>query len=84
MAKKQQPDLSNIFAKTEQAAPAPDDPVRPVGIGLKISEWGELEKIAAELGVTRHQLTMWILRDFTKRWRDGYRPQTETKKVLKT
>lgn len=47
MAKKQ-PDLTNIFAKTEPAPGSSEpDPVRPVGIGLKASEWADLELMAA-------------------------------------
>lgn len=88
MAKKQTVD-PNMFAKTEQAPmepvltePAPD-PVRPVGIGLKDSEWQRLEVIADELGVTRHTLSLWILRDFIKRFNAGWRPETDPKRVLR-
>lgn len=88
MAKKQTVD-TDLFAKTENTQPAPseaigEDPVKPVGIGLRGSEWGALDLIAAQLGVTRHALTLWILRDFIKRFEAGWRPETENKRVLKT
>jgi len=74
-----------VFSKTETGQPeAAPDPVRPVGIGLKASEWQRLEAMAAELGVTRHTLSLWILRDFIKRWDSGWRPETKTKQVLRT
>ena len=82
MAKKQTLD-PNMFAKTEPAPSDEPDPVRPVGIGLKASEWADLELMAAQLGVTRHSLSLWILRDFIKRFKDGWRPETENKRVLR-
>jgi hypothetical protein len=83
MAKKQTVD-TNLFARTEAAPDMSEpDPVRPVGIGLRGSEWGELDLMAAQLGVTRHSLTLWIVRDFIKRFKDGWRPETDTKRVLR-
>jgi len=84
MAKKQ-PDLMGMFTRTENPQTGADalDKIKPVGIGLKISEWERLEAAAGELGVNRHALAAWVLREFLTRWDAGYRPQTETKTVLK-
>ena len=86
MAKKQL-DMTGMFTQTEPPKTETDklDKIKPVGIGLKLSEWQRIEDIAAELGVNRHALGAWVLRDFLTRWEGGYRPQTETetKTVLK-
>jgi hypothetical protein len=83
---KKQPDMSDIFAKTEPdtepiAEPEKEDPVQPVGIGLRTSEWERMSEIAAELGMKRHALAMWALRDFMKRY-DAGEIETATKKTL--
>jgi hypothetical protein len=75
---KQKPDLSGVFTKTETEQPKKDK-IKPVGIGLKISEWERIEEIGAELGVNRHMLAAWILRDFIERYEAGYKPPTKTK-----
>jgi len=59
------------------------DKVYPLGIGLKKSEWTRLQVIADELGVKRHNLAMWVLRDFMRRYDAGERPATTQKTVLK-
>ena len=76
MARK--PDLTGVFTKTETEQPQKDK-IKPVGIGLKISEWDRIEEIGRELGVNRHMLAAWILRDFIERYEAGYRPPTKTK-----
>lgn len=76
---KQKPDLSNIFAKTETGSETPKDKIKPVGVGLKESEWERIESIGAELGANRHKLAAWIMRDFIARYDAGYRPPTKTK-----
>ncbi len=77
-----------VFNQTQPEPPKPEpsdepDPVKARGIGLKISEWQHLEAIADELGVTRHKLSLWILRDFIKRYDAGWRPETDPKRVLR-
>jgi len=70
--------------RTEPAQPQEEeqpDPVQPVGIGLKTSEWERMQEIADELGIKRHALAMWALRDFMQRYEAG-EIQTETKKTL--
>ena len=82
MAKK--PELNNIFGKTEpEAQPEAkhDDKVKAVGIGLKSSEWQRYEDIANELGMTRHALATYALRDFLKRY-DAGEIQTQTRPTL--
>lgn len=60
----------------------PED-VAPIGVGLTFEEGERLNDIAAELGVKRHALLLWLVRDFVRRWDAGERPPTETKSVLK-
>ena len=84
MAKKVKPNpLTDIFAKTEK--PGEDgrlpDPVRPRGIGLKTFQWKRLEEIAGETGTTAHNVAIWAVRDFLKRWAAG-KIRTKTKKHL--
>lgn len=86
MAKKQQPDLTNILARTEQPQPEqaqeqPIDKMQAVGVALKSSEWQRLGAIAQELGIKRHVLAQYVLRDFITRYDRG-EVKTETKKSL--
>ena len=82
MAKKKQ-DLSDIFAKTEPGPQEAKDPVMPVGIGIKTSEWARMGEIAQDLDITRHALAMWALRDFIRRYDAGeIETRTETKQTL--
>lgn len=85
MAKKQTSGLDELFQRTEPAEPQaqeqPEDPVRAIGIGLKVSEWALMEEIATEMGVTRHALAMWALRDFMQRY-DAGEIQTQTRPTL--
>lgn len=57
------------------------DPVRSRGVGLKGSEWEILDNIADEMNTTRHNLTVWIMRDFIRRYNRG-EIETITKKCL--
>lgn len=81
MAKKQSID-PDLFAKTEAPPAKGDDPVKAVGVGLRASEWARLQAIADELQVSRHELAMFIMRDWLKRYEAGERPKTRTKKEL--
>jgi len=67
----------NVFTKTEE----PEDKVKAVGVGLKDSEWQRLAAIAKELGMKRHELACWALRDFMRRFEAG-EIQTKTQKTL--
>lgn len=86
MAKKQRPTgLEEIFRKTEPPAGAlpeqPDDPITATGIGLRKSEWIRLEGIAKEMGMKKHALAAWALRDFLRRYKAG-EIQTENRPTL--
>ena len=59
----------------------PADPVESTGVGLRTSEWKRLEKIANELGETRHAVAAYAIRDFIRRYEAG-EIQTETRPTL--
>ena len=60
-----------------------DDIIKARGVGLKVSEWQELEKIANELGVTVHSLTSYGVRYFLKDYKQGkIKPQTKRTQTL--
>jgi hypothetical protein len=70
-------------AKKRMGRPGnPDDPIKPRGIGLRVSEWAELEAIAETMHAKTNHLAAWAIRDFVKRYKSGDLP-TETKTVLK-
>ena len=80
--------LASVWGgKPAAAPPAADpqpaaDPVKARGIGLRLSEWADLDKIAAELGIKPHALAAHALRDWLKRYAAGEIP-TETGRRLK-
>jgi hypothetical protein len=47
------------------------DPITSSGLGLRQSEWAELERIAAELGINRHALTVYAVRYFMAQYKAG-------------
>jgi hypothetical protein len=57
-----------------------DDIIKARGVGLKVSEWQELEQIAKDLDVTVHYLTSYGVRYFLKDYRQG-KIKPETKKT---
>jgi hypothetical protein len=58
------------------------DEVAPIGVGLTFAEGERLAEIAKEMGVeNRHYLLLWIVRDFMKRYEEGWRPPS-TKKTI--
>lgn len=58
------------------------DKIQARGIGLKGSEWEEIEKIAADLDTTTHAILAYGVRYFLKHWREGkIKTQTEVKKT---
>jgi len=78
---------AGLFTKTERLTqPGPqtesDDPVKPLGVGLRLSERARLDEIAHELGVARHALLLYAVRDFIRRYEAGERPKTKTVKTL--
>lgn len=68
-------DLTNPLAKTEptlpQAQPETKPKTKSTGIALLPEEWARFEVIAAELGLNRHRLGQWVLRDFITRYERG-------------
>lgn len=58
-----------------------NDKVKVIGIGLRESEWQQVEQIADQLGVSKHALSAYSVRDFLKRWEAG-EIKTETKITL--
>ena len=58
--------------KTDKQSQAGDSPVITKGLGLRLSEWQELEDLAAELGLqSRHAMTAYAVRYFIKQYRAG-------------
>lgn len=78
MAKKKSTGLDDIFRKTEKPAGEPN----PVGVVLTAEELGQLDSIAREMGVSRHKILQYAVRDLLRRWEAGERPRTKT--VTKT
>ena len=55
-----------------------DDRIQSRGIGLKLSEWEEIDKIAAELELTPHAVTAYGIRYFLRDWHAGkIKPQVK-------
>jgi hypothetical protein len=82
MAKK--PTLKGLFDRTEPSQDqAPQDIIKARGVGLKISEWEELEGIRRELGITLHAVTAYAVRYFLKAYREGkIKPEKRTTQNL--
>jgi hypothetical protein len=59
MAKK--PRLDDLFTKTEKAD-APADMVKTRGVGLRSSEWAEIEAQAQRLNMNSHALAVVLIR----------------------
>lgn len=74
---------TNLFAKTATAQTQPPDIIAAKGVGLKLSEWAELDAIAADLGMTSHALRVYAVHYFLAHYRAGkIKPQTKTVKSL--
>lgn len=80
MAKK--PKMTGLFDKTESEAKT-DDPIESWGVGMKASEWRDVEKIAAELGTSRHKIAAYGLRYFLSAYHEGkIKPETKKTQTL--
>ena len=79
---KRKPSMTGLFDRTApEAQPEGErDRVQAHGVGLKRSEWAELESIAGELGITLHAVTAYGVRYFLKAWHAG-KIKPETKKT---
>lgn len=81
MAKKPAID-DNLFSKTEAQPKKKDDVIDAKGVGLKLSEWQEIEDRAKALGMTRHGLAAILLRYGLDQLRTGkIKTKTETQKT---
>lgn len=64
----------------------PDDPITSRGLGLRASEWAEVDRIAAEWNITPHALTVMGVRYFLQQLAAGNietETRTETKTIIK-
>lgn len=60
-----------------------EDIIKTRGVGLKQSEWEELETIANELGITLHAVSSYGVRYFLKAYRQGkIKPETKRTQTL--
>ena len=60
---------------------APGSPPSPIGVTLADDELDRLSAMAAEIGVRRHTLMVYALRDFIRRWDEGERPKTRQRTI---
>ena len=58
--------------QTQDKAPA--DPIRTSGLGLRMSEWAELDRIADEVGTKPHALIVYAIRIFIDAYKQGKQP----------
>lgn len=64
MAKKKPALNIDLFARTERPAETetPADPITAKGVGLRTSEWAEIDALAKANGMNRHELAVKLLR----------------------
>lgn len=55
----------------------------PLGVPLTAEEQERLSEIAAALGVKRHHVLQYAVRQFLKSWERGERPQLEEQKITR-
>lgn len=83
MADKKRKAIDSAFDSiigAEDRGAKPERP-NPVGVLLEASELAELDKAAAELGVSRHALLQYAIRQFLANWRKGKKPRITTREV---
>lgn len=59
-----------------------EKPPSPLGVKLTQAEIDELSRIAKDLGVVRHHVLQYALRDFIARYNRGEKPELETKTTI--
>ena len=66
-------------------APAKGVKTNPLGVLLEADEIAQLDRAAADLGVSRHAILQYAVKQFLAGWARGDRPElgTKTTKVLK-
>ena len=67
--------------KPKKPPKGPED-VSPRGVGLKVIEWKRFDKIARELGMKPHALSLWAIRDFMRRYEAGEIETKMSKKLI--
>lgn len=85
MARKDKLEAAFSIITGEQSAKAKRaGQAKPLGVVLSADQIGQLDQIAAELGINRHKLMQYAIADFIRRYAAGERPKTktETKEVL--
>ena len=69
--------MTDLFKKTEpepgekKSAKKTDDKIIARGVGLKESEWAELQKVADEQSTNLHAVTAYGVRYFLKEYKAG-------------
>lgn len=75
----------DVFQKTTsediQQPLTADDVIEANGVGLKKSEWAEIEQLAQRMGITRHKLAAMLLRYGLDHLRSG-KIKTKTEKTI--
>ena len=77
--------IDTPFARTEPAPqPTPEAPGKttPLGVVLTAAEQARLQEIADALGMSRHKLLQYAVRDWLQRFEAGEIP-TETRPALR-
>jgi len=83
MAKKNQVNAAYGVIMGGKAGKASGGKPAPVGVALTADELLDLETIAAQEGVSRHQVIQYAIRDFILRYSQGERPRIEITEVKK-
>jgi hypothetical protein len=83
MAKKDKVNAAYGIIMGEQKKGAKVEKTNPVGVALTVDEVTRLGVIAGELGVSRHAVLQYAVREFIARYDQGERPKTETKSINK-
>lgn len=75
----------DVFQRTAESSKqqplTADDVIEPSGVGLKKSEWAEIEQLAQGMGMTRHKLAAMLLRYGLDHLRSG-KIKTKTEKTI--
>lgn len=81
MAKKDKVNAAYGIIMGDQKKDAKADKTNPVGVALTADEVARLGVIAGELGVSRHAVLQFAIRDLIARYDRGEKPRTEIKSI---
>jgi metal-responsive CopG/Arc/MetJ family transcriptional regulator len=81
MAKKEKVNTTYQLTTGAQKQTAKAEKVNPVGVALAADVLSRLDQIATEVGVNRHLLMIYAIKDFIKRYEQGERPRTTKKEI---